>query len=76
MSFYAYHFTLSDQLACVELCHNAFKDFVDDGRQYSLIVIESEFSEDYWEGINIWSGQNTACDIDHLEIWHGSSMAH
>lgn len=39
-----HHFTLSDQLRRVELCHDRLEDLIDDGGENTLIIVCSELT--------------------------------
>lgn len=60
--------TLSDQLTGVELSDNALQHLVNDGREDSFIIILSEGSVNLRKGFDSWSRQDTAGDINHLEV--------
>lgn len=38
------HFTLSDELASIELRDYTLENFVDDGRQYALVIVFPKFT--------------------------------
>ena len=40
-----YHFTLCNQLSGIKLCHDRFEDFVGDGGQHSIIVVQAQGGE-------------------------------
>lgn len=70
--------TLSDQLAGVELGYHALQDFVDDRGQNSLVEVSTECAVDLRQGVDAGSRQNTAGDVDHLQILgagQGSNVA-
>jgi len=48
---------------------DALEHFVDDGREDALVVIGAEGAVDLGQGINSGSGQDTACDVDHLQVF-------
>lgn len=60
--------TLGNELGSVKLGDDTLQDLVDNRREDSLIVIGTESSVDLWEGLDSWSGQDTAGDVHHLEI--------
>jgi hypothetical protein len=62
-------FSLGDQLAGIELSDHALQDFVDYGGKHPLIVIGSEGAVDLWQGFDPGSRQNTAGDVDHLQVF-------
>jgi len=59
---------LGDQLTSIELCNNRLEDLVDDGWKDTLVVVCAESSEDRGKGVNLGAGEDTAGDVDHLEI--------
>ena len=60
--------TLGDKLGGVELGDNTLQDLVHNRWEDSLVVVGTEGSVDLWEGLDSWSGQDTAGNVDHLEI--------
>ena len=60
--------TLRNQLAGVELRDNALEDFVHDGRKNPLVEVAAKGAVDLREGVDAGSGQNTAGDVDHLQV--------
>lgn len=65
----AYVFTLSDQLAGVELGNHALQDLVHNGRKDAFIIVLAKLAVDCGKGLCAWSGKDTAGNVDHLKIW-------
>lgn len=60
--------TLCDELTGVELCDDALQHLVHDAGKHALVVVGSKSSVDLREGVYPWTGQDTAGDINHLQI--------
>lgn len=60
--------TLGDQLAGVELSDNALQDLVDNGGQHTLVKVLAKGTVNLWQSIDAGPGQDTAGDVDHLQI--------
>ena len=59
---------MCDQLTGVELCDDALQHLVDNAGQYSLVVVGSKCAVDRGKRIDARPGQNTAGDVDHLQV--------
>lgn len=57
-------------LRCIELSNDTLQYLIDDARQHSLVVVLSELSVDVGQFGNRRSREDTAGDVDHLEIWY------
>jgi hypothetical protein len=60
--------SLGDQLGGVELSNDALEDLVDDTGKDALVVVGSKGTVDLRQGIDARSGQDTAGNVDHLQI--------
>jgi hypothetical protein len=63
-----YVLTLCDELRSIELCDHALQHFVDNRRQHALVVVGSQCAVYLGQGIDSGSRQNTAGDVDHLQV--------
>lgn len=61
-------FSLSDQLASIELCNDTFQNFVDNGRKDSFIIVLTKFTIDLGKVTLERAGKNTTSNVDHLKI--------
>jgi hypothetical protein len=46
-----YHFTLRDEFSGIKLRDDGFQDFVGDGRQYAVVVVQAQSGEDVGKGV-------------------------
>jgi hypothetical protein len=60
--------SLGDQLGGVELGNNTLENLVDDTGKDALVVVGSKSTVDLRKGIDAGSGQDTAGNVDHLQI--------
>jgi hypothetical protein len=65
----AHVLSLSDELASIKLRHDTFQHLVDYRWEHPFIVVASQLTENLWQCIDGGTRQDTACDVDHLEIW-------
>ena len=63
-----HHFTLGDEFRRVKLRHDGLEDFVSDGRQHPLIVIQPETLVDFGELVHVWAGQHAQRYGHHLHV--------
>ena len=49
--------------------HDRFEDFVGDGGQDSFVVVKAESAEDLGEVIDGGPGEDSDCDVDHLQVY-------
>lgn len=63
-----HEFTLLDELGGVVLSDDGLEDLVPDRGQDALVVVESEVLVDLREVLDVWAGENSKGDRDHLEI--------
>jgi hypothetical protein len=61
--------TLRNQLTGIELRYHALEDFVHNGRQHTLVVVGAESAVDLGESVDGRAGENTASDVDHLQVF-------
>lgn len=59
---------LRDQLAGVELGHDALEHFVHNRGKHSFIVIGTQGAVDLRESVHTWTGEHPAGDVDHLQV--------
>jgi hypothetical protein len=60
--------TLCDELRGVELGDDALEDLVDNRGQDALVVVGAEGAVDLGQGVDAGAGQDTAGDVDHLQV--------
>jgi hypothetical protein len=60
--------SLRDQLTRIELRHDTLQHLVHDTRQHPLVVVLAERPVNLWQGIDARARENTAGNVDHLEI--------
>lgn len=48
---------------------DALEHFVDDGWEDALVVVGAECAIDLGQGVDSGSGQDTACYVDHLQVF-------
>ena len=60
--------SLGDQLGGVELGNNTLEDLVDNAGKDALIIVGSKSTVDLRQSIDAGSGQDTAGNVDHLQI--------
>jgi len=60
--------SLGDQLGGVELGDDTLQDLIDDTGKNALVVVGSKSTVDLRQGIDAGSGQDTAGNVDHLQI--------
>ena len=63
-----YQSPLGDQLTCIELGDDTFQYLVDNGGEDSFVIVGSKSAVDGRKFHDIWTGKNTACDVNHLQI--------
>ncbi len=62
-------FTLSDQLAGVELRYNTLQNFIDDRWEDTFIIVLAKFTENGWDVIYGRLRKDTAGNVDHLKVY-------
>lgn len=70
------HLSLRDQLAGIELGNNALEDLIDNRWQDALIVVGTEGSVDLGQGVDFRSREDTAGNVDHLQIFGTRQRRH
>jgi hypothetical protein len=60
--------TLGDQLASVELSHDALQHLIDNRGQHTLIEILAQSAVDLGQSVHAGPGQDTASNVDHLQV--------
>lgn len=60
--------SLSDKLASVELGNHTLQHFVHNGWKYTLVIVQTEFTVDGGKLLDAGSREDTACNVDHLQV--------
>jgi hypothetical protein len=64
-----HHLSLRDELGRVELGDDALQDFVADGWEDPLIIVQTQALVYPGKLFDVWSGKHSKSDRDHLQVF-------